>query len=488
MSVSRNAAYNAIGAALPSVLTLVTVPLYLEVVGLERYGILTLCWVILGYSGFLDVGLGLAVARSVAASQASKVDPSPTFWTAAWISLFTGLTGAALIYFGASFYFGGAAEVTPGLRNEVRESIPFLALIVPVAMFGGVCGGALQGRERFLTINALGAVGQTLVAILPLVFAYFWTPSLIALLAGTLLARALPLPLVWLFAWRAVPLSAPMGFSVATAKNLLSFGGWISLTVVANALIGTVDRLLIGSRIAAAAVPAYAIPYGLVSRIIIIPHSLSAALFPRFAYASERERRQFTSSSIQAVAVIITPAIIGLVAIAEPFFRLWIGAELAITATPLSYVLAGGFWMYCITHMAYTMLQATGRPDLVSKILIAELLPYCAVLVAGMWFFGVIGAAYAFTLRAAFDGMVFMYAAKVPLKMLQRLALPGALTLLSIMAASGLEGGFKYSALGALMLASIVWSSLNIPDVLRPYIQRISALLPKRQPQPDGSN
>jgi O-antigen/teichoic acid export membrane protein len=185
--------------------------------------------------------------------------------------------------------------------------------------------------------------------------------------------------------------------------------------------------------------------------------------------------------------VLITPALIGLIAVAEPFLRLWLGAEIAVAATPVSYILAGGFWIYCIAHMAYTMLQATGRPDLVSKILIAELIPYCMALVAGMWLFGVIGAAYAFTLRAAFDSAVFLRVAKVPFATIRMLAIPAMLTLLSIVAASCLAGAFRYSAFAALMFASIIWSLFNTPDVLRGYFRKLGLSLPKRKTQSDGA-
>jgi len=470
VSISKNAAYNVLGAALPSVLTLVTIPLYLQLVGLERYGILTLCLVILGYSGFLDVGLKYAVARKIAQSGDAAADD--IVWTSAWLSLLTGLTGAALVYFGAEFYFGSMAHVSPTFRDEVQEAVPLLAALVPVGMVGGVLGGALQGRERFLAINLLGALGQTLGAVLPLLLAYFWAPRLSVLLTGALAAQLLPFPLSYWVCKRAVPLHAPRGPALHLVRGLLSFGGWISLAVIANAVIQTVDRLAIGSRIGAAAVPSYSIPYGLVSRIILIPHSLSGALFPRFANAEAQEQRRLTSDSIQAVSVIITPAIIGLIAAAAPFFTLWIGSELAVVSTPIAYVLAAGFWFYSIGHMAYTMLQATGRPDTVSKLLLAELIPYCVALWAALWAFGVIGAAAAFTLRAIVDCLLFLFLAAVPLAAMKRLLPPIGLMTGAIAAAAFLPEPLSYSALGLLFLASIIWSALNIPETLKPFLRK----------------
>jgi O-antigen/teichoic acid export membrane protein len=258
---------------------------------------------------------------------------------------------------------------------------------------------------------------------------------------------------------------------------LVTFGGWVLLTNIANGLLQTVDRLAIGGAIGAAAVAAYSIAYGLVSRIYLIPHGLSSALLPRYAAADEDERQRLTRSSIQAVAVTTTPAVIALVAITEPFFKLWIGPALTVTAAPVAYVLAGGFWVYCIGHMVYSMVQATGRPDRVSKVLLAEVIPYCAVLVAGMWAFGLVGAAAAFTLRVMVDFVLQVRLARIPVSVLRLLVLPAALTFASVAAAGQLTGPLRYLALALLFAGSAAWSILNMPEVLRPYVQRLGSIL-----------
>jgi O-antigen/teichoic acid export membrane protein len=412
MSIRRNTAYNLIGAVVPLAASLVTIPIYLDLIGEERYGVLAIAWLLLGYFGLFDVGLGRATAQRIAALRdGSPAERAETLWTALVMNIGLGAVGALVLWPIALFFFAQAFKVEDALRSEMLDCIPWMMLAVPMATVAGVLSGALQGRERFLELNLISVVGTLLFQLMPLLAAAAGQVSLDVLLPVTVLSRLLALLLLAWRCWVTVARGQPMRVTQSRALRLLQFGGWVTVTSFVSPFMVMLDRFVIGVIDGAKSVTYYAIPFGLAQRTTILSGALTSAIFPRLAAMSREDEELLAREAFRALVTVMTPLTVLGVLFIEPFLTWWISPELAKRSTLIGQIILVGFWVNALARIPFAQLQARGRPDIVAKCHIVELVPYLTLLYVGIQLFSLVGAALAFSLRVLVDFLLLAHMA-----------------------------------------------------------------------------
>lgn len=476
MSVARHTVYNVLGAIVPIAVALATIPLYIEIVGLARYGTLTLCWLILGYIGFFDLGLGLAVSHDVARSTelpnaSRETADAQTLWTAMWLSLAASMAGVLLLYILQGLYFNQVFSGSPGLRTEIEDAVLPLLCLVPILLISSVFAGALQGRREFLTLNISSVASSTLMSVLPLILASVHQPILSTLILGAVAARAVGLIILAAACARRFDLLPMRWITPPRARGMLNYGWWVSLSGLLAPLVLTLDRTVIGAISGPSAVAIYSIPAGLVSRMALLSTSLSSALFPDFSSREPAERVRLATRAVSAAAVLLTPLSVLIICFLEPLLSIWISPEVAKQSAPIGYALTFGVWVGSFSHLALTLLQASGRPDIETKLRFFEIVPFIGLLVICMRLYGTVGAAIAFSIRAALEFLVLCGLSGLGTKQIWFLLPPGAIILAAGIYATWADAAdmrFLVLALGS----AAAWSLLRMPPELKKLLSR----------------
>ena len=401
MSVSRHTTYNVLGQVLPIALSLVTVPIYLKLVGPDRYGVLAIAWLLLGYFGLFDLGLGRATSFRIAALRdAPGQARADTFLGPPWrlISAW-GAIGGFLLWGAAGYFFAHLFKVGTQLRPEIAASVPFLAASVPIATLTGVLTGALQGRERFLELNVISVVSTMLFQIIPLGIAWQFGPNLVPLLCGAVAARLAAAGVLAFRCHTELTRGHRRRLVHGEVPTLLKYGGWVTLTSVFGPVLIIVDRFRDRR-------PAR----GFGSDDLLSPLSTCLAgpdhllwrvdhgpLSPDVEFVRAEERDLLGENATRALTTLISLPVLGAIFLIEPFLSLWVGHRLGVQAgagrAAASDRLLG---QRRFALVPFTRLQASGRPDLVTKVLMAEIPPFLVCLYFGMTYLGLRGAALSF--------------------------------------------------------------------------------------------
>ncbi len=471
MSVKRDTIYNLCGSIAPMLVSLFTVPAYLHLIGNARYGVLAIVWLFLGYFGIFDPGITRAAAFHMARlhepNQAKERES--VFWTALLINGAFGIIGGVVLYFAARPIFMSTFKMPEAMKAEVMKSLPWLAASIPVAIISGVLSGALQAREWFGFSNTVGVANASISQLAPLAVAFWHGPDLAWLIPTVLIARALGTIPTSIAIIRALPLGVGGGFDSSRLKELFSYGGWITITNVLTPVLSTMDRMLIGSLLSAEAVAFYTVPFNLVSRASIIPGALSSSLFPKLSRGSREDSSRLASDAVAALAAVMTPIVVIGMGALPIFMQHWVGRSFAEHAAPVGIILLAGVWINALAFIPFGHLQASGRPDIVAKFHALELIPFLGLLWVGLHYFGLAGAAYAWTFRVAFDAAL-LFVAGGRIRRWHRLIPGGLIVVMAAVAAPTFVFSAKTGFELALLAAGTIWS-WNVSPAIRSLVR-----------------
>lgn len=407
-SIKHASLLNLAGALAPLLVIVLTLPFFLPLVGEYRYGAFMLLWSFIGYMAVLDLGLGRAVSQRIALldnTPEQETSVASVLWGGGLISLTLGLLGGFGIATFTSWFATTIFSVPEDLYAELHSALLWMILALPVATLNSVLSGALQGRHAFVSFNIAQVSGGMLAQLLPFALALCGVIDLAALFISLIVARTVQLGLL-LHACREVFARARPAFVARALKDLLHFGGWVSVSSALNPVLELTDRFVIGHRLGLVAVTAYTVPYTLATRLILIPGSLASVLFPRFASSTGTEAQELMLRARASLTAVMTPLVTLGMALTPLCLSLWLGESLGARMAPVAVILLAGIWVNALAFLPYAYLQGQGRPDLTAKLHLLEVVPYLAFLwwATGVW--GIEGAALAWALRVTVDGVL----------------------------------------------------------------------------------
>ena len=468
-SLVGNTLWNLAGALLPLLVGLAAIPPLLHALGIERFGLLALIWMLTGYFGLLDLGFGRALTKLVAeqAEHARHDDLSRLVWTGLGLMSAFGIVGAVILALAAESLVYGLLNIPQHLQPEAVGAIWFLALSIPVTIAASGLRGVMEGLHLFKLANLIRMPLAALAFLTPLAVAVF-TPNLIAVSASLLGVRLLGLIAHWIACVRALPrLAQPRRPDRVLFRLLLGFGGWLTVTNVVGPLMTYLDRFVIGALFDLAAVAYYTTPYELVTKLWLVPFALSAVLFPTFsrtlAQRSEESAPLMIRSSV-AVFVVIFPVVILGVAFAREGLDLWLGEDFALHSFRVLQWLAAGVLVNSVAMVPFTFVQGSGRPDWIAKLHLVELPFYCL----GLWWAldvaGIVGAAIAWAVRVTIDALALFWMAHVvapagigfPRRLAFAVVLAGAALFCVALTESALARGL-IALTSAVVLVMLLW-------------------------------
>lgn len=412
--MARNSVWNLFGQVLPLLVAAAIIPILIGRLGLDRFGVLTLAWALVGYFGLFDLGLGRALTKVVSEALAGgrEGEAAGAVWTASAILMAVGVGFTLALFFISHWLIYSVIKVPPALQQESVRAVYWLAVSIPVITVTAGLRGVLEAQHRFGLVNIVRIAMGAFSYVGPLVAAAF-SPNLAWLCAVLVVGRILAGVVHLVLCLKTMP---ALRKGVVLEKNvlpaLISTGAWITVSNTIAPVLTYVERFMIGFFLPISALAYYATPSEMVTRLLMIPGAITTVLFPAFAAFSVLNSPKMKLSydrGIRFCFLLVFPAIFLIVLFAPEGLSLWLGPVFAQKSTTLLRWVAIGIFVNSIAQIPYALLQAANRPDLPGKLHLLEAPVYLAALVAGIRSFGITGAGAVWALRLIVEGLLLLF-------------------------------------------------------------------------------
>lgn len=418
MSIKKNTLWNLFGAASPILVGLWALPFLLSHIGVDKLGVLTLVWTLIGYFSIFDLGLGRALTHRIAVLQddgdAQKIDDAIGFGMG-WmllVGMFGSVTVCSIIY-----VFGiGWLNISPDVYEQAYWSIFAAGLGIPLATLTSGLKGVLEGYEKFKSINLLRIILGISNFLFPVITIELFGPNLTLIVISLLIARFAVLMAHWYLV--AYLLDRKIQYKLSgpdeKSKKLIHFGAWMTLSNIVSPLTVIADRFFISHFNGSASVAFYSVPFDFIFRLLILPASITTSLFPVFSKGLNQVGSEVRSQYIKCqlfIFCVMLPICLTMTFFSHTGLSIWMGSEFANQSYQVASLIAIGVFFNSLGQAPLTLLQADGRVKLTSILHLVEFLIYIPLLIWFILNYGIIGVAFAWLIRVLVDSTFLNVAA-----------------------------------------------------------------------------
>lgn len=401
MSLVKNSIWNLSGYIIPTLITVPALGFLARALGPELFGIYTIAIAIVGYAGIFDVGLTRAIVREIALFRNDFIERDRIISTSTSFILFFSSAGVVILYFLVPEIVN-LLNISPENNIEVILSLKVLVFSIPIFLLNQLWMSILEGDEKFAVVNFQRSIGSSVIAGLPAIFVLI-NDSLLYAIYGLILGRVISLIIAFIIVRKEI-FKAKLSFHKVTFKRLIFFGGWITVSNIISPMMVYFDRFVISNIFGAKMVGYYTAPSEAITRLGVLPGALARAVFPRLSNTIDsKDFRKQLSFSYKLMVLGCLPVVILGIILSDKILYFWMGKDYADNSTSIFCVLLAGFFFNAMAQIPFATIQSVGKAKLTALLHCAEVIPYLLTLYYCVHAYGLIGAAYAWSLRVVVD-------------------------------------------------------------------------------------
>jgi O-antigen/teichoic acid export membrane protein len=411
----RNAWSNLLGAAVPALAALATVPLVVAGLGEAGYGLYALVTAIVGYFAVIDINVTAGSVKTIAGQHARGEHESvaATLCFGLVVYALVGLAGAIGLFAGAQLLVTRVFAVPEALTLEAIACLRLAALGFLFGQLQGYLQSVPQGLMRFDVSGRIEMVFGTLVPLLT-VAVLLLGQGLFEVIVLRVLASLVHCLVLWRSVRHLLPALRWRWPELGLRAGILGFSAWSFLSRFAALSYAHADKLVIGALVGVTGLAYFTVAATLANRVLGLTFRLSGVFFPAAsALAAGGELARLDRAYLKATryVVYLNAAMLVLLAVfAYPLLRLWMGADFARSGAAVLALMALAQFIDSLTSLPSLVNDGMGHPRVSGLFALSRAVAGLGIVYVGVAGWGIVGAAWGHLVAATLFTLAFLVA------------------------------------------------------------------------------
>ena len=386
----------------PVLSALIFIPLNIDHLGLNLWGAYNLSISFFFIVMYFNIGIGPSVNRLIAIhhEKGDIKEELDIVHSGFFLNLLitTIIISLILIFQNIIIDYSFKKSISLIELNEIKKLFFWTSISSGMYLLISYFRNVLEGRQLFLFVSIIRAIIGSFIIVAPLTsnktnlsesgFYIFLMLTVILMAYTFYFMRFYELPKV-------------KSISIKSVKNILNQGILMSLHSFINPVFIYFDRFLIGNKLGVDFVGVYTSFYDVISRITMVPSSISGGLFPAVAAVSNctKKSKKILFKALKINLIISLLPLIVIILFGYELLVLWLGKEISIGYNNVIIIISISYFLQGFNLIFLRFLQGIEIFKFSLYLNILLLVIYIPVLFFFINSYGVLGVAITFLIK-----------------------------------------------------------------------------------------
>ena len=406
MSLKANILASYLSQAYVTAINILVLPLYIQYMGAETYGLVGFFSLLQVWFSLLDMGMTPMLARETARFHGGSMDAlnyRKLVRALEIVFVCSAIVGGIALFASANILAQHWLRTTQLSHAEVAQAIQLMAVIIAIRWASGLYRSTISGAEKLVWLSGFNSIIATtrFLGVLPILLfidasakTFFLFQLGIALLEGIIL---------WGYAYSCfpkLPNTVKVTWSLVPLKKVYHFSLGIAFASLVWILITQVDKLILSHILPLEEYGYFTLAILIANSVTLLSNPISTAIMPRMAKLEAEGKHatviQLYRQTTQWVCILVATTAVTLSLCAESLLQLWThNAQLAQQAAPILVLYSIGNAILALCAFPYYLQYAKGnlRLHLIGNVIFTILLVPITILATQ--YYHTVGAGYA---------------------------------------------------------------------------------------------